>query len=165
MANTHGFGVLYSLLTAENRDELQSLKQAAFNTLFLFGYKQAEDLAQLRDPSRGSYGKTVLQMYEDLMPRHEVQQEFALRFLRRLAALNLVGGNMHLVLTVGTDAFKTCESILTWMRTRMAYDYKTFRDSSTHSQVKRASRLKVLADAFLVIDLVMYANDGKLFVK
>ena len=165
MANTHGFGVLYSLLTTQNRDDLQSLSQAAFNTLFPFGYKQAEDLASLRDPSRGSFGKTVLQMYQDLIPRHDLQEEFALRFLRRLAALNLVGGNMHLVLTVGTDIFKTSQNILTWMRTRMAHEYKTFRDSSTHSNVKRAPRLPVLADAFLVLDLVMYANDGKLFFK
>ena len=165
MANANGFGALYSLLTCGSREELQSLKQAAFNTLFLFGYKQAENLASLRDPSRGTFGKTVIQMYQDIVPRQEKLEEYSVRFLRRLAMLNNVGGNMSLVLTPGTDIFKTSQSIVTWMRTRMAHEYKTYRDSTTHSAVKQSTRVPVLADAFLVIDLVMYGNDEKIFVK
>ena len=164
MANANGFGVLYSLLTTQNRDELESLKQAAFNVLFLFGYKQAEELACLRDPMRGSYNKTVLEMYQELIPRFEKHEEFALRFLRRLSLLNNVGGNMDLVLTVGCDSFKSPSSIVTWMRTTMAHAYKTYRDSSTHSRVPQFHRAPVLADAFVVIDLVMFWHDDKLFV-
>ena len=80
--------------------------------------------------------------------------------------LNNVGGNMSLVLTKGTDIFKSSSSIVSWMRTRMAHEYKTYRDSSTHSRVQRGKvRAPVLADAFLVLDLVMFGNDGKLILN
>ena len=163
MANAHGFGVLYSLLTTQSREDLESLKQSAFNMLFLFGYKQAEELSHVRDPMRRSQDKPVIERYEALMPRFEKQEEYALRFMRRLAVLRNVGGNMDLVLTVGCDSFNSPANITTWMRTRMAHAYKTYRDSSTHSRVKQFHRPPVLADAFLVIDLVMYGHYDKLF--
>ena len=164
MANAHGFGVLYSLLTTQSRAALESLKQSAFSMLFLFGYKQAEELAFLRDPMRGTYNKTVLEMYQELMPHFDNHEEYALRFMRRLAVLQNVGGNIDLVLTSGCDSFKSPANMVMWMRTRMAHAYKTYRDSSTHSRVAlKFHRAPVLADAFLVIDLVMYGHEEKLF--
>ena len=167
LQDEHGFGVLYSLLTATNRSELASLLTATFKMLFLFGYKQAEELAILRDPTRGTFNRTVSEIFQELIPRIEKQEEYSIRFMKRLGDLQRVGGNIDQVLMAGTDIFKSPRNLVTWMRTRMPYEYKIYRDSSTHSGVPGRAKVRdpVLADAFLVLDLVMYGNDGKLMIK
>jgi hypothetical protein len=161
MKDEHGLAILYALLTNTHPEDTTSLLAACFKTLFMFGYKQAEELATLRKLSR----RTILGVLKDLVPIGSQLDAYTLRFMQRLSQLNCVGGNMDLVLTRGAEWYLNAEKFKSWMREKMPHEFKTFRDSFTHSRVQPSRRAGVLADAFLVIDLVMFHNGYKLIMK
>ena len=161
MKDDHGFAVLYALLTNRHSEDMTSLLTACFKTLFMFGYKQAEELATLRKIGR----RTILGVLQSLVPMGSALDAYTLRFMQRLSQLNCVGGNMNLVLTRGAEWYLNAGKLKIWMRDKMAQEFKTFRDSFSHSRVQPSRRAGVLADAFLVIDLVMFHNGHKLILQ
>ena len=161
MKDEQGFAILYALLTNPHPEDMTSLQTACFKTLLMFGYKQAEELATLRNIRR----QTILGVLKDLVPIGSHLDAYTVRFMQRLSQLNCVGGNMNQVLTRGAEWYLNAGKLKIWVRDKMAHEFKTFRDSFTHSRVQPSRRAGVLADAFLVIDLVMFHNGGKLIMK
>jgi hypothetical protein len=161
LKDEHGFAILYSLLWNQHPEDTTSLPNACFKTLFLFGYKQAEELSTIRARRRQH---TILGVLQDLVPSALEIDAYTTRFMQRLSHLQCVGGNMNLVLTVGADWYHNADKFKMWLRNKMAHEFKTFRDGFSHSRVRRPNRPGVLADAFVLIDLVMIQNGNKLIL-
>ena len=149
-------------------DTWEAVRVSIITLLWMACYQQAEQLFKLMTPGQRTRKQIdCWAAYNCLIPQREhLLQEFCAYFMARLRLLELTISPLYLHRLRSSEAreFNDQQHLSHWIRNEMVPFYKDVRNDFHHADVtpRRQQRAPVLADCFLVLDLVMWANDKKL---
>ena len=146
----------------------ESVRVSIITLLWMACYQQAEHLFKLT--TRGARGLRRIDCwaaYSCLIPQTAQRlEEFCFNFMTRLRLLELMisPGYMHRLRSNDVLEFMDPHRLRHWILNEMVPFYRDVRNDFHHADVlsNHRHRAPVLADCFLVLDLVMWSNDFKL---
>ena len=171
MREENGFGLLCDAIRSRDRDVSDTAFKQSFLALFLFSYQQCEANLRRREPTRGTSSGFVEDSYGSIVSpfvhNPERLDQYTKRFFSRKAALNAIGfdamGSLLLRHTPEPHPFVSRNELGTWIIGNMARTYATKRNELIHPKRRKLLRQPTLLDCFLVLDLVLFLNDDKIF--
>ena len=172
MREDNGFGLLCDAIRSRDRDISDTAFKQSFLALFLFSYQQCEAHLRRREPTRGtqtayvgdSYGSIVSPFVHD----SERLNAYTAHFFSRKDALYSIGfnalGSLLLRHTPEPHPFVSKPELARWIIGNMAPTYASKRNDLIHPKKRSLARQPTVLDCFLILDLVLFLNEKKLFM-
>ena len=172
MRDENGFGLLCDAIRSRDRGASDTCFKQSFLALFIFSYQQCEANLCRREPTRGtltayvrdSYGTVVSPFVHD---PHRLTA-YTERFFARKTELYRIGFNSLGSLlerhTTQPHPFVSQSTLASWILGNMASTYTSKRNDLIHPKKTRLLRQPTVLDCFLLLDLVLYFNEQKLFM-
>ena len=172
MLEDNGFDILCDAVTTTQQRLSDTAFKSSFMPLFMFAYQQSEAHFRVREPMRGAQTSYVEESYASLVTGFVHNQErlntFLQRFFSRKAALGKLGfgafGSLLVKHTPEPHPFGNEADLSAWIKGNMASTYANKRNELVHPKRRTLARQPTVFDCFLLLDLVLFWNDNKLFV-